>query len=140
MVILGKLLGLMGRIVKGCVRKVSLAPVSCILMYVYVAPPTPVGAWSMALGLRQRIEYSQCMCYNYILSSYFNESCFMTRIMYATIIEILPQSILLGILFIYSHTFSRECYCILKTVTTNTVICMYHWALGSCSVVRTAHT
>ena len=51
---LGKLLGLMGRIVKGCVREVSLAQVSCILMYVYVAPPTPVGAWSMALGLRQR--------------------------------------------------------------------------------------
>ena len=47
---LGKLLGLMGRIVKGCVREVSLAQV----MYVYVAPPTPVGAWSMALGLRQR--------------------------------------------------------------------------------------
>ena len=22
-----------------------------------VAPPTPVGAWSMALGLRQRFEY-----------------------------------------------------------------------------------
>ena len=38
----------MGRIVKGCVREVSLAQVSCILMYVYVAPPTPVGAWSMA--------------------------------------------------------------------------------------------
>ena len=55
--ILGKLLGLMGRIVKGCVREVSLAQVSCILMYVYVAPPTPVGAWSMALGLWQRIEY-----------------------------------------------------------------------------------
>ena len=55
--ILGKLLGLMGRIVKGCVREVSLAQVSCILMYVYVAPPTPVGAWSMALGLRQRFEY-----------------------------------------------------------------------------------
>ena len=36
------------------VREVSLAQVSCILMYVYVAPPTPVGAWSMALGLRQR--------------------------------------------------------------------------------------
>ena len=36
---LGKLLGLMGRIVKGCVRDVSLAQVSCILMYVYVAPP-----------------------------------------------------------------------------------------------------
>ena len=52
--ILGKLLGLMGRIVKGCVREVSLAQVSCILMYVYVAPHTPVGAWSMALGLRQR--------------------------------------------------------------------------------------
>ena len=55
--ILGKLLGLIGRIVKGCVREVSLAQVSCILMYVYVAPPTPVGAWSMALGLRQRFEY-----------------------------------------------------------------------------------
>ena len=52
--ILGKLLGLMGRLVKGCVREVSLAQVSCILMYVYVAPPTPVGAWSMALGLWQR--------------------------------------------------------------------------------------
>ena len=52
--ILGKLLGLMGRIVKGCVREVSLAQVSCIRMYVYVAPPTPVGAWSMALG---RFEY-----------------------------------------------------------------------------------
>ena len=46
-----------GRMVKGCVREVSLAQVSCILMYVYVAPPTPVGAWSMALGLRQRFEY-----------------------------------------------------------------------------------
>ena len=55
--ILGKLLGLMGRIVKECVREVSLAQVSCILMYVYIAPPTPVGAWSMALGLRQRFEY-----------------------------------------------------------------------------------
>ena len=52
--ILGKLLG---RIVKGCVREVSLAQVSCILMYVYVAPPAPVGAWSMALQLRQRFEY-----------------------------------------------------------------------------------
>ena len=55
--ILGKLLGLMGRIVKRCVREVSLAQVRCILMYVCVAPPTPVGAWSMALGLRQRFEY-----------------------------------------------------------------------------------
>ena len=60
--ILAKLLWLMGRIVKGCVREVSLAQVGCILMYVYVAPPTPVGAWLMALGLRQRIEYySQTM-------------------------------------------------------------------------------
>ena len=47
----------MGRIVKRCVMEVSLAQASCILMYVYVAPPTPVGAWSMALGLRQRFEY-----------------------------------------------------------------------------------
>ena len=46
----------MGRIVKRCVREVSLAQVSCILMYVYMAPPTPVGAWSMALGLRQHFE------------------------------------------------------------------------------------
>ena len=37
----------MGRIVKGCVREVQ---VCCILMYVYVAPSTPVGAWSMARG------------------------------------------------------------------------------------------
>ena len=42
--ILGKLLGLIGRIVKGCVREVSLAQVSCIVMYVNVALPTPVGA------------------------------------------------------------------------------------------------
>ena len=56
---LGKL---MGRIVKECVREVSLAQVSCILIYVYVALPTLVGAWSMALGLRQRIEY-----YDYII-------------------------------------------------------------------------
>ena len=34
--ILGKLLGLMGRIVKGCVREVSLAQVSCILMYICI--------------------------------------------------------------------------------------------------------
>ena len=26
-------------------------------LYTDVAPPTPVGAWSMALGLRQRFEY-----------------------------------------------------------------------------------
>ena len=68
--ILGRLLGLMGRIVKGCVREVSLAQVSCILMYVYVAPPTPVGAWSMALGLRQRFECYYydgcCWCYMFL--------------------------------------------------------------------------
>ena len=44
----------LGEIVKGCVREVSLPQASCILMYVYVAAPTPVGAWLMALGLRQR--------------------------------------------------------------------------------------
>ena len=50
--ILGKLLGLMGRIVKGCVREVYKPGTGklYILMYIYVAPPTPVGAWSMALG------------------------------------------------------------------------------------------
>ena len=53
--ILGKMLGLMGRIGKVCVREVSLA-LSCILMYVCVAPPTPVGAGSIALGLQQCIE------------------------------------------------------------------------------------
>ena len=37
-----------------------------ILMYVYVAPPTPVGAWSMALGLRQRFEYYyKCALYHF---------------------------------------------------------------------------
>ena len=66
---LGKLLWLMGRIVKGCVREVSLAQVSCILMYVYVAPPTPVGAWSMALGLRQRFVYYYYYC---VFSSFLN--------------------------------------------------------------------
>ena len=28
-----------------------------VCLCVYVAPPTPVGAWSMALGLWQRFEY-----------------------------------------------------------------------------------
>ena len=48
--ILGKLLGLMGRIVKGG------KPPGTGKLYTDVclcAPPTPVGAWSMALGLRQ---------------------------------------------------------------------------------------
>ena len=31
-------------------------------LYTYVAPPTPVGAWSMALGLRQRFEYYYYYC------------------------------------------------------------------------------
>ena len=50
--ILGKLLWLMGRIVKGCVREVSLAQVSCILMYVYVAPPHQWvrGRWPWGYG------------------------------------------------------------------------------------------
>ena len=34
---------------------------SCILMYVYVALPTPVGVWSMALGLHRRIEHVLCL-------------------------------------------------------------------------------
>ena len=34
----GKIAGVNGQ---GCVREVSLAQVSCILMYVYVAPPGP---------------------------------------------------------------------------------------------------
>ena len=43
--------------VQDCTSEVSLAKVSCLMMYTYVAPPTLVGAWSMALVLRQRIEY-----------------------------------------------------------------------------------
>ena len=53
--ILWILLGLMGRIVKGCVREVYKHGTG--KLYVYVALPTPVGVWSMALGLRQRIYY-----------------------------------------------------------------------------------
>ena len=41
---------LRGGMASDCVRVV-------ILMYVYVATPTQVGAWSMAMGLRRRIEY-----------------------------------------------------------------------------------
>ena len=44
--------------------------VAFIVVYTWcfnVAPPTPVGAWSMALGLRQRFEYylmlfKKCLC------------------------------------------------------------------------------
>ena len=56
-----------GRIVKGCVREVSLAQVSCILMYVYVARPHQWvrGRWPWGYGsvlsiiiiIRQRFEY-----------------------------------------------------------------------------------
>ena len=56
----GNLLGLRGRVVRICVREVSLTLVSfthLILVWMYVAPPMRMGAWSMALVLRQRIEY-----------------------------------------------------------------------------------
>ena len=43
---LGSWVGSMSRILKGCVREVSLVQVSCIPMYVYVGPPTPVGAFA----------------------------------------------------------------------------------------------
>ena len=43
----------MGRIVKGCVR----GKPGTGKLYTDVAPPTPVDAWSMALGLQQRFEY-----------------------------------------------------------------------------------
>ena len=45
LVILGKLLGLKDN------------PVTGKFMYVYVALPTAVGVWSMALGLWRRIYY-----------------------------------------------------------------------------------
>ena len=48
---------LRGGMVSDCVREVSLAQVSLILTYVYVAPPTLVGVWSMVLGLLWRIEH-----------------------------------------------------------------------------------
>ena len=45
--ILGILLGLECGMIRDCAREVSLAQVSCILMYIcYVAPPTLVGACS----------------------------------------------------------------------------------------------
>ena len=43
--------------VTDCAREVSLVLVSCVMMYVFVAPPTLVGAWSMTLVLWQLIEY-----------------------------------------------------------------------------------
>ena len=54
--ILGKLLGLMGRIVKGCVREVSLAQVSCILML--LRPHQWVrGRWPWGYGSVMSIIY-----------------------------------------------------------------------------------
>ena len=59
---------LLCRMVSDCVRVLSLAQVYT-LIYVYVAPPTLVGAWSMALRLWRCIEYftealftSVCIC------------------------------------------------------------------------------
>ena len=45
------------KMVRDCAKEVSLAQVSCTVMYAYVAPPTLVGAWSMVLGLRRHIEW-----------------------------------------------------------------------------------
>ena len=50
---LGDIAGVNGQNNKGCVREVSLAQVSCILMYVYVAPPTHQwvrGRWAWGYG------------------------------------------------------------------------------------------
>ena len=55
--ILGILWGLRDRMVRDSAREVSLAQVSCTVMYAYVAPLTLVGVWSMALGLRRHIEW-----------------------------------------------------------------------------------
>ena len=52
--ILGDIAGVKVRIGKGLYQ--GGKPAS-ILMFVYVAPPIIVGVWSMALVLRQRIEY-----------------------------------------------------------------------------------
>ena len=49
---------LMGRIVKGCVRQVSLAQVSCILMYIYVAPPT-YGSVLSIKGCNETVLYNE---------------------------------------------------------------------------------
>ena len=57
-VIVGILLGLKCRILRDGSREKSLAQVSCVMLYVYVVPPTLVGWWLMALVLRQSIEYN----------------------------------------------------------------------------------
>ena len=52
---LGEIAGVNGQNSKGMCQ--GGKPGTGKLMYFYVAPPTPVGGWSMALGLRQRFEY-----------------------------------------------------------------------------------
>ena len=54
---LGILLGLKCGMVRDCAREVNLAQVSRVMMFVFVALPTLVGVWLMALVLRQLIEY-----------------------------------------------------------------------------------
>ena len=49
-------------------------------MYVYVAPSTPVGVWSMALGLRQRIEYYAFSVPNlYLAQRYYYRGWYCSR-------------------------------------------------------------
>ena len=47
--IMGMLPGLLGTRVSRC-WEVSLAQVSWMIVYVYVAPPLTMGAWSMAMA------------------------------------------------------------------------------------------
>ena len=62
---LGDIAGVNGQNSKGLCQggKVSLTQENCILMYVCVAPSTPVGVWSTALGLRWHISViiNSCM-------------------------------------------------------------------------------
>ena len=77
--ILGILLGLMGRIVSG--TYINLAKVSCI--FVYVAPPTPVGVWLMVLGLRWRIEYyNYCKTFEPTLKHWLTGTTFSAQCIY----------------------------------------------------------
>ena len=50
----------MGRIVKGCVREVSLAQVSCILMYVYVCSVHTSGCVVDGLGATAAFRFVFC--------------------------------------------------------------------------------
>ena len=71
---LGILFGLKCGMVRDCAREVSLVQVSCVMMFVFVAPPTLVGAWPMALVLWQLIEYYY---YYYLFLYNFNLRCVM---------------------------------------------------------------